>query len=652
MPGLEGTFLGRYSLTRRLGKGGMAEVYLATDTKIQREVAIKVVNSREVEFAERFDREAQAMGKLRHDHILPVYDYDEQGTWHYLVMPYIEHGTLNDLLKTGPLSPTHAGELLAQMASGLDYAHQQGLLHRDIKPSNILLRDDHYAYLADFGLARTLEGPGDLTRTGILLGTPEYMAPELADGPATISSDVYSLAVVLYHMLCGRVPFRGETAVAIFWKQVGEQPPLPSSFNHALAPALEQVVIRALEKDPSHRYPNAPALSQAYQDALTSIRNTPASPKAATYEQQLAAPPRPTPPVALPPLSEKASRPQPVSPQNTRQAATSRPAVHTFEQTTEIIPPAQQMPPPQNQRPRSKRALAGVLIGLIFLLLMSGLVAFLTIEGGQQNNAAGTVTAQTNATSTARASQTQQASSTQQANSSATAGASTATAATAIAATATAQAQATHAATLATATAQTSAASATATAITGSKPVLTDPLSVQDSNNWTTNANCQFLNNLFYEITVSHASSSQTCLAQNTSFQDAAIQVNVTLNPQAAATDSAGIVFRASNANTFYDFEITAHGQFFFRALSNGTATTLIPTTTASAILTAGNSNTLLVIAQGDDFRFFVNNTFVGETHDTAHASSFTGGQIGLTLSAASPTSSKADFDTLNVYTA
>ena len=192
MPGLEGTSLGRYRLKRRLGRGGMAEVYLATDERMQREVAVKVVNSSHAEFAERFSREAQAMGNLHHEHLLPAYDVGEQEPWRYLVMRYIERGTLSDYLKSrqGPLSLEHAGELLRQMASGLQYAHQRGLIHRDIKPSNILLRDEHYIYLADFGLARALEGGSDLTQTGTLLGTPEYMASELAEGLAGTSADI------------------------------------------------------------------------------------------------------------------------------------------------------------------------------------------------------------------------------------------------------------------------------------------------------------------------------------------------------------------------------------------------------------------------------------------------------------------------------
>ncbi|MGH2481044.1 MAG: serine/threonine protein kinase, partial [Ktedonobacteraceae bacterium] len=163
MPGLEGIALGRYHLQRRLGRGGMAEVYLANDERMHREVAIKVVSTSHAEFAERFARETEAMGNLHHDHILPAYDYGEQGPWHYLVMPYMKYGTLSEQLKQGPLSLERAGELLQQIASGLQYAHRHGLVHRDIKPSNILLRDKHYIYLADFGLTRMLESGHDLT---------------------------------------------------------------------------------------------------------------------------------------------------------------------------------------------------------------------------------------------------------------------------------------------------------------------------------------------------------------------------------------------------------------------------------------------------------------------------------------------------------
>src|SRR5258707_640449 len=278
MPGLEGTSLGRYRLKQRLGRGGMAEVYLASDERMQREVAVKIVSSNQTEFAERFSREAQAMGNLHHDHLLPAYDVGEQESWHYLVMPYIARGTLGDYLKSTqkPLDLAYAGELLEQMATGLQYAHQRGLIHRDIKPSNILLRDEHYVYLADFGLARALEGGGDLTQTGTLLGTPEYMAPELAEGPANKSGDIYALAIVLYQMITGRVPFRGDTAISIFLKQMHEIPLPPSFYNPQIPPAVDRVLLRALDKDPAKRYPTALALSQAYQQSISDLEEMPA----------------------------------------------------------------------------------------------------------------------------------------------------------------------------------------------------------------------------------------------------------------------------------------------------------------------------------------------------------------------------------------
>ena len=176
MSGLEEIKLGRYRLHQRLGEGGMSEVYLAHDELMHRDIAIKVMSSSNVEYVERFQREAEAVGNLHHNHILPAFDYGQQNPWHYLVMPYIEHGSLSDLLDEGPLTLEHAGEMLSQIASALQCAHEHGILHRDIKPSNILLSDDHYAYLADFGLAKPMDGRDNVTHTGVLMGTPEYMA--------------------------------------------------------------------------------------------------------------------------------------------------------------------------------------------------------------------------------------------------------------------------------------------------------------------------------------------------------------------------------------------------------------------------------------------------------------------------------------------
>lgn len=269
MPGLEGTVLKTYHIERLLGRGGMSDVYLAYDDATQQDVAIKVMTGYSASYLERFRREAEAIDKLQHDHILPALDYDEHEPWYYLVMHYAVAGTLRDLLDAGPLSLEHAGLLLTQIASAVQFAHDNGILHRDIKPSNILLRDKNHAYLADFGLAKIVEASNALTRTGILMGTPEYMAPDLADGPATFSTDIYSLGVLLYQMLTARVPFDGETPVSIFWKQLRDQPAAPSTYNPAVPRAVDLVVLHALEKDPRYRYRSASTLAEAYQHALS-----------------------------------------------------------------------------------------------------------------------------------------------------------------------------------------------------------------------------------------------------------------------------------------------------------------------------------------------------------------------------------------------
>ncbi|MDQ2715809.1 MAG: protein kinase [Chloroflexota bacterium] len=269
MKGIEGLTLGRYELRRRVAQGGMAEVYLAYDRRVRRQVAIKVLYGRDESFVRRFEREALAVGALSHDHILPLYDFGEQSPWYYLVMPYVEGGTLRDYLyKRKQLTLEEAASFLDQIASALQHAHDHGVVHRDVKPSNILLRPDGYAYLADFGLAKAIMGAEALTSDGTIVGTPEYMAPEQSNGLNDYRSDIYSLGVILYQMLTGRVPFTAESPVAIFLRHIQTKPPSPREINGEIPLSIEGVILKALAKDPNERYQEAQELSVAYWKTL------------------------------------------------------------------------------------------------------------------------------------------------------------------------------------------------------------------------------------------------------------------------------------------------------------------------------------------------------------------------------------------------
>ena len=218
---------GHYLLLQRIGQGSMGEIWLAEDPRLRRQVAIKTLplrNQGDNEYLQRFEREARAAANLNHPHILPVHNFGEQRlpdgqSITYLVMPYIPGGSLSEriawLMNNNQSMPQQeALQYLAQAADAIDYAHVQGVIHRDIKPANMLLRADNWLLLADFGIARILAEQDRLTQTGAGFGTPEYMAPEQAQGHAVAASDTYSLAVIAYQLFTGRVPFKADTPYA------------------------------------------------------------------------------------------------------------------------------------------------------------------------------------------------------------------------------------------------------------------------------------------------------------------------------------------------------------------------------------------------------------------------------------------------------
>jgi serine/threonine protein kinase len=268
-----GETIGHYRVQSLLARGGMAKVYLAHHIHTGKAVAIKLLNSNTVEDSQYFRFEAETLAKLSHKHILPVIEYGEWESWHYLVTPYISGGTLNQLLKKGPLSCEHAGELLDQLAQALQFAHDQGLVHCDIKPSNILMRNECFVYLADFGLAKYIDEDIDSTFSNYILGTPEYMAPELAEKDFTHFSDIYSLGIVLYQMVTGRIPFTGNDPITVYTKHAHDLPPLPSSLNTHISEAVEHVILCALEKDPRRRFQTVQEFSYTYWQALQEDRH-------------------------------------------------------------------------------------------------------------------------------------------------------------------------------------------------------------------------------------------------------------------------------------------------------------------------------------------------------------------------------------------
>ena len=256
-------FGGRYQLRRRIARGGMAEVFLAHDRMLDRPVALKVLFpelSTDPNFVERFRREAQAAANLSHPNIVSIYDWgEEQGTY-YIVMELVDGRPLSTMLKAeGTLLADRAADIGASVASALAFAHKNGVVHRDVKPGNVLIDGTGAVKVADFGIARAKDSVDDnLTQTGAVMGTATYFSPEQAQGLAVDArSDIYSLGVMLYEMVCGKPPFSGSNPVAVATKHVSDAPPRPTTINPNLSTAFESIILTCLAKDPDDRYASA-----------------------------------------------------------------------------------------------------------------------------------------------------------------------------------------------------------------------------------------------------------------------------------------------------------------------------------------------------------------------------------------------------------
>jgi eukaryotic-like serine/threonine-protein kinase len=365
---------GRYRVISRLGSGGMADVYLAQDQLLGREVAVKVLHhhfSEDQEFVERFRREASSAAALSHPNIVAIFDRGEWNGTYYIAMEYVAGRSLKTIVREqGALDPATAIDIVVQILRAARFAHRRGVIHRDLKPHNVIIDEEGRARVTDFGIARA--GASDMTLTGSIMGTAQYLSPEQAQGlTVSASSDLYSVGVILYELLTGAVPFEGETAVAIAFKQVSAEPVPPSALNPALPHSLDAVVLRALAKDPAQRYADADELIAALEReraALPMFSGAPASAVPDGHVYHAHVPPSPTPAPA------------------TGSLLFAAPVTGQYE--------VQDAQASQDRRRRRRRALLWVL-AVVVLAALAALAVVLLTQGGSKSVSVPNVTGQT-----------------------------------------------------------------------------------------------------------------------------------------------------------------------------------------------------------------------------------------------------------------
>ncbi|MFJ3226178.1 protein kinase [Streptomyces sp. NPDC086783] len=412
---------GRYQLRDLLGEGGMASVHLAYDSVLDRQVAIKTLHTelgREQAFRERFRREAQSVAKLTHTNIVSVFDTGEDDldgmTTPYIVMEYIEGHPLGsvldeDIRQYGAMPADKALKITADVLAALEISHEMGLVHRDIKPGNVMMTKRNVVKVMDFGIARAMQsGVTSMTQTGMVVGTPQYLSPEQALGRGVDArSDLYSVGIMLFQLVTGRLPFEADSPLAIAYAHVQEEPVAPSSVNRSLPPAVDALIARALKKNPNERFPSAEAMRDECLRVAQSLHGTAPNivPGAQTpsgsgvgsavfppVDQSAPAPPGP---VQTPYQPGPYGPPTP-SPQHTPAPSYGYPQQGGYQpppQTSAYAPQqGSHTPPPYNLSPHQApqggsgggKSNKSVIIGsvLVALVAIGGLITALTMNGG------------------------------------------------------------------------------------------------------------------------------------------------------------------------------------------------------------------------------------------------------------------------------
>ncbi len=654
MAGLEGKILSdRYELRRVVGRGGMADVYEGFDPRFQRSVAIKVFKREDEDMLRRFIREAHLMARLSNPHLVSIYDSGESlidgVTWYYLVMPFMEGGTLRARIRRSPLSLQEACRSVGEIAAALDYIHSQGIIHRDIKSSNVLLDAEGHCYLSDFGIARRTTDATQLTTTGNVLGTVDYIAPELFEinRRADARSDLYSLGVLLFEMVTGQLPFSAENQIALVSMHMNKRPPSPRSISQQISPQVERVILKGLEKKPEQRYSSATEFADAFCRAVNKKEERNGAGKRGRSEYPEA--------VVQTNLFSQASVPVlPPLPLAQEQQKLRLPPVAGSTQMPSV-PPTQYVPPRSPHRPeprkpargsRISRGRAWITIGsMVAVLIVIGLLLFAVLHQSAGNTLVGTPTAHP---STTMGTQTSDVTPTATPNETATVQAIAAATATAqVEVTATAQAQAT-----ATVVAQATATAGVIQTATAGTPLYDDKLN--DANNQATKGanwdglngfdfNCSFKSD-GYHATQGTTGDQHACQEAANQYGDATMSVDMDI----LKGNSGGLFFRFSKTKILgkyqgYLFEVDSVGQYKI-SIFNGS---VLKDWTPSSALNKGYNvkNTLQVIMHGSTLLFYANEVFLVSVTDTTYSS----GVIALAAHA-TDTPTEVVYSNLKVY--